>query len=143
MDQRPFWKVPTIGRIPPTTGTEAIEEHHGAVGSQSIGEALHQDSLAHPACCMDDERKTSFAGECCNVVKNVALNDYLDLGERVRRGIQTILVLHLQLSQDRYPINSFIRLAARTGFNPDEVSQFEQALLRIWIAGLAPCGKRC
>ena len=142
-DQRPFWKMPTIGRIPPTTGAEAIEEHHGAIGSQSIGDALHQDSLAHPAWRMDDERRASFAGEDCNIVKNVALNDYLDLGERVRRGIQTILVLYLQLSEYRYPINSFVRLAAGTGFDPDEISQLEQALLRIRIARFAPCGEHC
>jgi hypothetical protein len=70
---------------------------------------------------MNDERKTWFAGEYCNVVKNVALNDYLNLGERVGRGIQTVLVLHFQLSQDRYPINTLIRLATGTRLDPDEI----------------------
>jgi hypothetical protein len=36
---------------------------------------------------MDDERKTRFAGEDCNVVKSIALNDHLNFGERVGRGI--------------------------------------------------------
>ncbi|WP_333919759.1 hypothetical protein, partial [Xanthomonas hortorum] len=75
MDKRPFREVPTVSGIPPATGAEAIEEHHGSIGSQSVREALHQDSLAHPARRMDNERKTNFTGEDCNVAKNIALND--------------------------------------------------------------------
>jgi len=143
VDKRPFREVPTVSRIPPATGAEAIEEHHGAIGSQSVGEALHQDSLAHPARSMDNERKTSFTGEGRNVAKNIALNDYLNLGERVGRGIQPILVLHFQLSQNRYPVNSFVPLATGTGLDPDEIPQLQQAFLRIRIPWLAPCGERC
>jgi hypothetical protein len=121
VDKCPFREVPTVSRIPPATGTEAIEEHHGTICSQSVGEALHQDSLAHPTRSMDNERKTNFTGEARNVAKNIALNDYLNLGECVRRGIQPILVLHFQLSQNRYPINSFVRLATGTGLDPDEI----------------------
>jgi hypothetical protein len=142
VDERPFRKVPTIGRISPATGAEPIEEHYGAIGSQLIGESLHQDSLAHPACRMDDERKSTFAGEDCNIVKNLALNDYLNRGECVGRRIQTILVLHLQLCQDLYPINSFVPLATGTSFDPDEIPQLEQAFLRVRIARFAPCGER-
>ena len=86
--------MPTVGRITPATGTEAIEEHHRSIGSQSIREALHQDRLAHPTCSMNNERKANFTGEGCNAAKNVALNDDLNLGKRVRRGIQSIFVLH-------------------------------------------------
>ncbi len=92
---------------------------------------------------MNNERKTSFAGEGCNVAKNVALNDDLNLGKRVRRGIQPILVLHFQLSQNRYPINSFVSLATGTGLDPDEIPQLEQAFLRIRIPWFAPCGESC
>jgi hypothetical protein len=98
VDKRPFREVPTISRIPPATSSEAIEKHHGAIGSQSVSEALHQDSLAHPARSMDNERKSNFTGEGRNVAKNIALNDYLNLGECVGRWIQPILVLHIQLS---------------------------------------------
>ncbi len=142
MDKRPFREVPTVGRIPPATGTEAIEEHNGTIGSQSIGEALHQDSLAHPARSMDHERKTSFAGQGCNVAKDVTLNDYLNLGERIGRGIQAVLVLYLQLGQYGYPINSFVRLTTGTGLDPDEIPQLEQAFLRIRVPWFAPCGER-
>jgi hypothetical protein len=70
---------------------------------------------------MDDERRTSFPGEACNLIEYVTLNNYLNLGECVWCGIETILVLDLQLSQDRYPINPFVRLTAGTGLNPDEI----------------------
>ncbi|KGC45634.1 hypothetical protein DO65_1117 [Burkholderia pseudomallei] len=143
VDKRPFREVPAVSRIPPATGAEAIEKHHRAIGSQSVGEALHQDSLTHPARSMDNERKTSFASEGSNVAKNVALNDDLNLGKRVRRGIQPILVLHFQLSQNRHPINSFVRLATGTGLDPDEIPQFEQAFLRIRIPWFAPCSESC
>ncbi|KZC41045.1 hypothetical protein RHOFW510R12_14815 [Rhodanobacter sp. FW510-R12] len=79
--------MPAVGRIPPATGTEAIEEHHGAIRSQSIGEALHQDRLTHTARRMNNERQSGFTCEGCNVAKDVALNDDLYLGKRVRRGI--------------------------------------------------------
>ena len=76
-----------------TGGTVLLED-----GSQSVSEALHQNSLAHPARSMDNERKRNFTGEGRNVAKNIALNDYLNLGECVGRGIKLILVLHIQLS---------------------------------------------
>lgn len=141
VDKCPFREVPTVGGIPPATGAEAIEEHHGSIGLQSIREALHQNGLTHASCGVDDERKTRFTGEDCKVVERVALNDDLNLGERVRRGIQAVLMLHFQLSQNRYAINAFVRLATGTGLDPDEIPQLEQAFLRIRIPWFAPCGE--
>ncbi|KZC41044.1 hypothetical protein RHOFW510R12_14810 [Rhodanobacter sp. FW510-R12] len=52
-------------------------------------------------------------------------------------------MLHFQLSQNRYPINSLVRLATGAGLDPDEIPQLEQALFRIRIPWFAPCGERC
>ncbi len=139
MNQCPLREMPAVSRVPPSPCAEPVEEYYGSVSAQLVGHALHQHRFAHSTCRMDHEGKTNLTGKDCDVVENRALHDFLDLGKCIRGRIQAILVLDFQLSQDCYPINTLICFAAGAGLNPDKIPQLEQALLRIWITGFAPC----
>lgn len=91
---------------------------------------------------MDDERNPRLASETEDVFEHGSMDDILYLGEGVGCWVKSILMLDVQFGQDRDAIHALVRLAAGSGLDPNKIAEFEKALFRIRIAGLAPCGKR-
>ncbi len=124
MHQCPIRKVPAIGRIAPPARAEPIKQNYGSVGAHLISDPLHQHGLAHTAGAVNDERAASFPRPRDYFGKHVSLNDIPYLWECVRRWIEAIFVVDLQLCQDGHAINPLVGFATRTGLDSDEVPQF-------------------